>query len=112
MTDIVTLPGKHNCGKSETLRLVLKELRRKYNTPLLPQVVFREDRVDFKIVLEINGELIGLESQRDPNSRILRNLEDFSIINCHTIICATRAQASLIVMLFTFHLNMAMCQMK
>jgi hypothetical protein len=88
MTHIVALSGRANCGKSQTMRAMLRELRRAYGNP--PQVVFREDRVDFKVILEIDGQFIAIESQGDPNSRLPESLEQFSILKCHTIICATR----------------------
>lgn len=89
MADIFALQGPGDSGKSETIKLVYGELIRKYPSAQVQN--FSPYTKDIKVIIaNINGHLVGIESQGDPNSRLKQSLHDFRSANCDIIICATR----------------------
>ena len=72
MKKIIALRGVKDVGKSSTLRKTYELLKKKY--PNCQCVEHHIDRVDIKVVITINGVKIGIESQGDPNSRLLVSL--------------------------------------
>ncbi len=94
MKNIIGLYGSSNKGKSETIRLVYGKL-----CNMFPDYTFHPDFIqvipengDICIVIIINGIIIGIESQGDPNSRIFKSLPIFAKLNCDIILCATRTR--------------------
>jgi hypothetical protein len=89
MAEIFALQGTCNSGKSSTIRLVYNTLTNKY--PAAHVQNLSPNTKDIKIIISgIKGLVIGIESQGDPNSRLLKSLQDFSNANCDIIICAAR----------------------
>lgn len=88
MSHIVALKGRANSGKSTTIKLVAQLLQQKY--PNAPISVLISNTSDIKIIMNINGTKVGIESQGDPNSRLQQSLTDFVNAKCGVIICATR----------------------
>ena len=81
MNTIIALKGRRRIGKTQTIRTVDELLRTKY-----PDAITEHERV-----LTINGVKIGIESQDDPNGRLIKeSLNLFVNFGCQIIICATR----------------------
>ncbi|HID82787.1 MAG TPA: hypothetical protein EYH06_07515 [Chromatiales bacterium] len=88
MSDIIALKGRGNSGKTQTIKAVFKNLKIKY--PSAKITILEPNTTEIKIIIDINGIKVGLESQGDPNSRLKQSLSDFSNAKCDIIICATR----------------------
>ena len=95
---VVALYGPANVGKSSILRRVLTLLTEAYPTALIQIINPRgveiaiTIEVDITVVIQINGTSVGIESQGDPNSRLLESLELFKEAKCSIIACATRTR--------------------
>jgi hypothetical protein len=89
MTHLFALQGRGNCGKSDTLIRLLQAIQAKYpsaTTQALPPVT-----KDVAVIMRgVNGLVVGIESQGDPNSRLQQSLRDFVAANCDIIFCACR----------------------
>ena len=88
MSDIIALKGRGNSGKTQTIKAVFKNLNTKYPNAIITNL--KPNTIDIKIIMDINGTKVGIESQGDPDSRLKQSLSDFSNANCDIIICATR----------------------
>lgn len=88
MSNIYALQGKGNSGKTETIKNVFQSLQVKYPSAVMN--VLSNNTIDIKVIININGTKVGIESQGDPNSRLQQSLQDFSNANCDIIICACR----------------------
>ncbi len=88
MSDIIALKGRGNSGKTQTLKAVFNNLNIKYPNAIIKNL--KPNTIDIKIIMDINGTKVGIESQGDPDSRLKQSLSDFSNANCDIIICATR----------------------
>ena len=88
MIHFIVLKGRGNSGKTETISLVYQQLKSKY--PSLKENVLIQNTIDIKVILAINDQKIGIESQGDPLSRLKQSLSDFVTAGCNIIICATR----------------------
>lgn len=80
--------GAGNQGKSSSVKEVYNLLNSKYKAKLLI------GGVDVKATIQINGFLVGIESQGDPNSRMFQSLKDFVNMGCDIIVCACRSSGS------------------
>lgn len=96
MKRIIAIYGTSNVGKSETIKLVYTKLLK-----MFPSITFFKNFIqitpqkgDICVVFTINGKIIGIESQGDPNSRIFKSLQIFINLNCNVIICATRTRGA------------------
>lgn len=98
MKQIFGLYGTSNVGKSETIKNVYRKLTEKY-----PDFIFQKDfkqiiadKGDICVIIIINGKIIGIEGQGDPNSssRIFISLPIFVKFNCDIILCATRTRGA------------------
>jgi hypothetical protein len=88
---IIVLSGKSNIGKSETIKIVYKLLLEKYpslQTILQPAATRKEIRV----VIEINGKCIGIESRGDSRTHVDTALKIFADHECDIILCASRTR--------------------
>lgn len=83
---IITIKGVAGQGKSETIKL-LRNFIKSTHSPIETIII---DREDIKVILEINGIKVGIESQGDPKSRLPTSIDEFVAINCDVIICASR----------------------
>ena len=96
MKQIFGLYGRSNVGKSETIKSVYAKLTEKFTNfifhenfePIIP-----DDR-DICVIIIVNGKIIGIESQGDPNSRLFSSLPIFVEFNCDIILCATRTRGA------------------
>jgi hypothetical protein len=89
---VFALRGTANSGKSTTLRKFYELLTKAY--PKAQIEVVRPVGVDFTVIIKIDGVLIGIESQGDPNSRLEVSIELFKERGCVIIVCATRTRGS------------------
>lgn len=96
---IIVLYGRQNEGKSHTLKTVCSTLLSTY-----PQAVPSEQpnyRGDILVNIDIDEIRIGIESEGDPNGRLVRDNTlsrladkklDPSLGDCDIILCATRTR--------------------
>ncbi|EGR0791347.1 MULTISPECIES: hypothetical protein [Vibrio] len=89
MPTIYALKGRHNSGKTTTLRLLETTLLTKYP---LNSTVFRTGVVDITVVMDINGQRIGIACGGDSETIVLKNLKTLTSYNCDIIFCATRSR--------------------
>lgn len=82
-------------GKTATLREFANLLLVTYPTyiPIVPTPAFVPTTNDFRLVVEINGKIIGVESQGDPKTNLKGRLLDLAdIFHCEIILCSTRTK--------------------
>ncbi|WP_186057546.1 hypothetical protein [Burkholderia gladioli] len=89
MPNIFALQGPGNCGKSSTLVHLYQTLQSKYPAATI-QTVHAGPRDIAVIMRGVNGLVIGIESQGDPNSRLPQSLSTFVAAKCDIIFCACR----------------------
>lgn len=87
---VIALRGTANSGKSTTLRKVRELLEKAH--PKAPIHIIHRLVVDFAIIIEINGVLIGIESQGDPGTRLENSIKTFKKRGCAIIVCCTRTR--------------------
>ncbi len=91
MKQISVLQGVSGVGKTATIKIVFELLQEKYPNVEVKRLMRTGKNInDIKIVLYIDGLIVGIESQGDPNSRLKKSLEEFELLNCDRIICAAR----------------------
>lgn len=52
------------------------------------------DDGDITATIDVNGTLIGIESQGDPNSRMFKTLPELVVRGCKIIVCACRTSGA------------------
>ena len=87
---VIGLYGTANAGKSTTLRKLYELLTKAY--PAAHIEIIHPFGVDFTVIIEIDGVLIGIESQGDPGSRLAVSIELFKKRGCVIIVCTTRTR--------------------
>lgn len=95
---IIAIYGRANEGKSETIKLICQNMIK--NFPIaIPSEINIDYSGDILLTITIGSIKIGIESQGDPNSRMIsedtiKKLADITfdenLGNCDIIICATR----------------------
>lgn len=95
METIIALNGKWDSGKSTVIMKVFELLKAMYpNAPIreLKTTPDNEGRtVDIRAIMEIEGKILGIESNGDPGGDLPGSLELFVVAKCTIILCATRA---------------------
>ena len=90
MADVFALQGAASSGKSDTLIRLLEALEAKYPRAIKETLHHGKD---VKVILRgVNGMVVGIESQGDPNSRLEESLEGFKKAKCDIIFCACRTR--------------------
>ena len=92
---LIALRGKSNVGKTTTIKKVYELLIKKYTK--INIIVEPLKTIDIRIIIEINGIKIGIESQGDQGhegSRLETSLKLFTENNCQIILCATRTKGA------------------
>lgn len=90
---IIALYNRGTTGKSTTIKKVYEKLKSGF--PEISMYTYYNnnlDQGDISIMLFIKNILIGIESQGDPGSRVLRSIPTFVENNCDIILCATRTR--------------------
>lgn len=103
MSDMFALQGRGNSGKSDTIKKIYSDLTKKYPNAHVQNLSPHTN--DIKIIMTINKHIVGIESQGDPNSRLLQSLQDFSQAKCDIIICATRTSGMTVEWVKSFSKN-------
>lgn len=95
MKTILALWHVGDKGKTETLREFAKILLSMYPNfrPIFPMPTTISATSDFRLVVEINGKIVGIESQGDPNTDLENRLIDLADnFQCEIILCASRTK--------------------
>lgn len=90
---IIALSGVYDSGKTSTIRLVRDKIVSDLGGKVLVGELPNEfhGKGDIKVVIEIEGFKIGIESQGDPTSRQKYSVTEFIKINCDIIITSCRS---------------------
>lgn len=89
MPHLFALQGPGNCGKSDTLIRLLQSLQAKY--PFATIQALHSGTKDVSVIMRgVNGLVVAIESQGDPNSRLQQTLPTFAAAKCDIIFCACR----------------------
>lgn len=86
---VIALKGIGGQGKSETIKRLRNLIKSTY-THHVENILI--DKGDVKVIIEIKGVKIGIESQGDPDSRQEKSISEFVSKNCDIIICASRTR--------------------
>lgn len=93
MNTIIAVYGRKDEGKSETIKNVCKILLANFPNAI-PSIQIQDINYtsDILLTIKLGTILIGIESQGDPNSRMIYDdtVKDLVNKNCDIIICATR----------------------
>ena len=92
MKKIFALKGRRNGGKSQTIRTVDELLRAKYPDARVEHE--HRTKAELRVVLDINGVTIGVESTGENFKRIEASFDLFVSHGCEIIICATRTKGN------------------
>ena len=95
MRTILSIWHSGSKGKSETLREFGNSLLIAYPSyiPAFPRVAIIPTTGDYRLVVEINGKRIGIESHGDPNTNLQQRLDDLVVnFKCDIILCSTRTR--------------------
>ncbi len=82
-------------GKTESVRQFSIELLSTYPrfTSIIPNPAVVPTSDDFRLIIEINGKIVGVESQGDPKTKLKERLEELVLVNnCDLIICTCRTR--------------------
>lgn len=89
MGHLFALQGPGGCGKSDTLTRLFQALKTKYPSATIQ--VRHSGTKDIAVIMSgVNGLVVGIESQGDPNSRLQKTLPAFAAAKCDIIFCACR----------------------
>lgn len=99
MKVILAVWNKAGKGKTQSIQEFAKALLNKYPTHSIiyikPQIIPSNPSADFRLIVEINKQIIGIESQGDPNTKLDRRLNELvNVYNCDILICSTRTSGS------------------
>ena len=91
---IIAIWHTENTGKTETIRRIAHNLMELFPDfiPVFPDSAIVPLEGDFRLIIEINGITIGLESQGDPNTDLRGRLEELVEFHCDIIFCTTRTR--------------------
>jgi hypothetical protein len=95
MKTILSIWHTADKGKSETLREFGNLLLCTYPSfrPIFPAIASVPLTGDFRLVVEIKGKIIGVESQGDPNTDLENRLIDLADnFKCEIILCSSRTR--------------------
>jgi hypothetical protein len=82
-------------GKTETLREIATLLLHTFPrySAILPAPSVVPPSGDFRLVVNINGRIVAVESRGDPNTNLLNRLQDLATNFCADVIfCSTRTK--------------------
>ena len=99
MKTIIAIWNIADKGKTATIREFAKLLITTYpNYRLIfPIPIVIPTTGDFRLIIEINGKIIGIESQGDPKTNLKNRLLELSDnFNCDIILCSTRTKGDTI----------------
>lgn len=85
---VIANTGTAYQGKSTSVKEVFKLIASRY--PGNIKIINPLESGDVKAIIEVQGVLVGIESQGDPNSRMFDSLKDFRKAGCEIIVIACR----------------------
>jgi len=95
MKTVLSIWHTSDKGKTETLREFANLLLTTFPsfTPIFPLKATVPATGDFRLVVQINGKIIGVESQGDPNTNLQNRLLDLADnFKCEVILCSSRTR--------------------
>lgn len=95
MKTILSVWNTGDKGKTETLREFANLLMLTYPLfrPIFPAIATVPPSGDFRLVVEINGKIVGIESQGDPNTNLQNRLIDLADnYKSEVILCTSRTR--------------------
>lgn len=105
MTTIIALKGRHQSGKTPTLKLLEQVVCDKYTSSVK---ILHEERdiggsKDIFVIIEINGSMtVGIYSLGDYATSITTNLQIAISMQCDIIFCACRTRGSTVLAIQSF----------
>lgn len=93
-------------GKTESLRQLANVLLSTYPDykPIFPIPVIVPTLHDFRLIVEIDGVVIGIESQGDPKTNLQNRLIDLvTQFNCDIIFCTCRTRGETVAAVENIH---------
>lgn len=95
---LIAIKNSSGKGKTETIREFAKQIF----DPSIHKLLYLDNihfqnECDFRLVIEINGIIIGMESKGDPNTYLKDRLyEIYQKYSCDIILCSTRLKGETI----------------
>jgi hypothetical protein len=88
---IIAVYGRSGEGKSETIKNVIKIFEDRFAQAQVKYLIDQDDKL---AIVTLGSIMIGIESQGDPNSRMINEntLEQLILSGCSIILCATRTE--------------------
>lgn len=83
---IIANRGSKGQGKTSSIKAVFRHLSSQY-----PYKIFA-NKGDIKAIVDVEGVRVGIESQGDPNSRMMQSMDDFVTEECQIIVTACRTR--------------------
>jgi len=108
MKTILAIWHAANQGKTETLREFAKLLLITYPNyiPVFPIPASVPTTGDFRLVVEINGTILGVESKGDPKTNLKNRLIDLADnFHCDIILCSSRTKGETVDAVDNLHYN-------
>jgi hypothetical protein len=100
MKTVLSIWHTSDKGKTDTLRAFANLLLTTFPsfTAIFPVTGIVPLTGDFRLVVQINGKIIGIESQGDPNTTLQNRLLDLADnFKCDVILCSTRTRGDTVV---------------
>lgn len=82
MSTIVTIWNTSNKGKSATILELAKIFLSKSSTVIFSSKDIIDLTIDFRLIIEVNGKIVALESQGDPGTELEKRLNN--IVNTYS----------------------------
>ena len=95
MKELIVLTGVANVGKSATLNRVFELLRERF--PSMKEIaVLRRTRIEIRVVVEIDGMRVGIDSRGDRPEHVKDALDVLLRQRCSIIVCASHTRGGTI----------------
>lgn len=85
---IIALQGKSGTGKTTTLGMLIKKVKKIYNTTI--KETYRDGQRDLYAIVEINGKKVGITTRGDTEECLEIDFEKMG--NCQLYVCACRTK--------------------
>jgi hypothetical protein len=99
MKIILAVWNRGGRGKTQSIQEFAKDLLTRHPSHIIkhlhPSPIPSKAGQDFRLIVEIKGKIIVIESQGDPNTNLEVRLEQLVIkYNCDILICSTRTSGA------------------
>lgn len=93
MFKLFALQGTSCSGKTSVLCSLIDEIKNSYKNANVQIICKRHKTLDIAVIITLpDGRKIGIETQGDPGSRLMKTLKVFQNENCEIIYCPTRTK--------------------